>query len=90
LQHAEAEQDGEGADVGDHEVKKSRAANFRDAMLGRDQEERRQRHRLPRHHEQIRVVGDEHERHRREKDVKLETDEAGRSPFARAEIAGGK
>ena len=90
LQHSEAEQDGDRADVGDHEVEKSGAADFRDAMLGRDQEERRQRHRLPCHHEQIRVVGDEHERHRREEDVKLEADEAGRGSFARAEIAGGK
>jgi hypothetical protein len=47
----------------------------------------RQRHRLPRDHEHVGVVGDQHQRHRGEERVILEADEAGRRAFARTEIA---
>ena len=67
LQHAEAQQDGDGADVRDQQVEKAGAADFRDAVVGGDEEERRQRHRLPAHHEHVGVVGDQHQRHRGEK-----------------------
>ena len=40
------------------------------------------------HHEQVRVVGDQHQRHRGEEHVVLEADEARRRAFAGAEIAG--
>ena len=52
-------------------------------VLGGDEEERRQRHRLPRDHEQVGVVGDQHQRHRREEHVVLEADEA-RAPCLRS------
>jgi hypothetical protein len=90
LQHAEAEQDGDRADVRNDEVQEACAAYLRDAVLRRDQEERRQRHRFPGHHEQVRVVRDEHERHRRQECVVLKADESRRSSFARTEIAGRK
>ena len=89
LQHAEAEQDRDGADVRDQQVQEAGAADLRNPVFGGDEEERRQRHRLPRDHEHVRVVGDQHQRHRREERVVLEADEAGRRAFARAEIAGG-
>jgi hypothetical protein len=38
----------------------------------------------------VRVVGDQHQRHRGEEGVVLEADEAGRRSFARAEIARGE
>ena len=64
LQHAEAEQDRDRADVRDQQVEEAGAADLRDAVVGGDEEERRQRHRLPRDHEHVGVVGDQHQRHR--------------------------
>ena len=51
LHDAEAQQDGNRADVRDEQVEKAGAADFGDAVLRGDQEVGRQRHRLPRHHE---------------------------------------
>ncbi len=59
-------------------------------MVARHQEERRQRHRLPRDHEGVGVVGDEHERHAGEEEVVPEALQAGRGAFARADVAGGE
>ncbi len=66
LQHAEAQQDGDGADVRDQQVEEAGAPDLGDAVVGGDQEVRRQRHRLPGHHEHVGVVGDQHQRHRGE------------------------
>src|SRR2546422_4268731 len=52
-----------------------RSTLFPYTTLFRSQEVRRQRHRLPRHHEQIGVVGKDHERHAREEHVVLQCDE---------------
>ena len=90
LQHAEAEQDRDRADVRDQQVEESRAADLRNAVIGRHQEERRERHRLPRDHEDVGVVGDQHQRHRGEKDVVLQAQQSRRGAFARAEVAGGE
>ncbi len=43
--------------------RKPALTNLRDAMLRRDEKVRRQRHRLPRHHERVRVVGEQHGAH---------------------------
>ena len=75
LQNTEAEQDRDRPDVGDDEIQKTRAADLGDAVLGDDQEERRQRHRLPGDHEEIGVIGDQHHRHRCEERVILKADE---------------
>ena len=78
LQHAEAEQDRDRADVRDQQVQEAGAADLGDPVLGRHEEVRRQRHRLPRDHEHVRVVGDQHQRHRRQERVVLEADEPRR------------
>ena len=67
LQHAEREQDADRAEVRDQQIEEARLPDFGDAMLGRDEEVRRQRHRLPRDHERVGVVGEQHGAHRREK-----------------------
>ena len=83
LEHAEAEQDCQRADVRDQQVKEAGAADLGDAVIGGDQEEGRERHRLPRDHEQVGVIGDEHARHRGEKRVVLEAQQTGRGALAR-------
>ncbi len=90
LKHAEAEQDCQRADVRDQQVKEAGAADLGDAVIGGDQEEGRERHRLPRDHEQVRVIGDEHARHRGEKSVVLEAEQTGRGAFAGAKVPGRK
>ncbi len=87
LQHTEAEQDADRADVRDQQVEEARLPDLRDAVLGGDEEVGRQRHRLPRDHEQVGVVGHQHRRHRREERVVQEADEPRRRAFARAEVA---
>ena len=90
LQDAEAQQDGNCADVSDEQVEKAGAANFRNAMLRRDQEVGRQRHRLPGEHESVRIVGQQHEPHAGKKQVILQAHQARRRAFAAAEVASGK
>ncbi len=87
LQDAEAQQDGDGTDVCHEQVQESRAANLRDAVLGGHQEIGRQGHRLPRDHEGVGVVGDQHESHAGEKEVVLESQHPRRGSLALAEIA---
>ncbi len=74
----------------DDEVDQSRAADLGDPVIGGHEEEGSERHRLPRHHEQVRVVGDQHERHCREKRVVFEADESRGGTLARPEVAGRK
>jgi hypothetical protein len=90
LQHAEAEQDRHGAHVRDQQVQESGAADLRDAVLGGDEEVRRQRHGFPGHHESVRVVGQQHEAHAGEEQVVLQAEDARRRPLALAEIPGGE
>ena len=60
LQHAEAEQDADRADMSDQEIEIAGAADLGDAVVGGDQEERRQGHRFPGHHEGVGVIGEQH------------------------------
>ena len=87
VQHAEAQEDRERPDVRDQQVEKTRGAHRRLLVVGHDEEVRRQRHRLPGQHEQIRVVCEQHEGHAREKHVVLAGDERQTSRGLRAEIA---
>ena len=90
LQHAEAEQDRQGADVRDQQVEKAGAADLGNAVIGRHQEERGERHGLPGDHEYERVVGDQHQGHRGEEGVVLQAQQARRGAFAGAEVSGGE
>ena len=90
LQHAEAEQDRDRTDVRDEQVQVTRAPNFRVAVIARHEEEGRQRHRLPSHHEGVGVVGQQHERHAGEKHVVVERLQPGRRALAPADVAGGE
>ena len=76
-------QDGDGADVRDQQIQKARAADLGKAVLGGDEEIRGQRHRLPRHHERVRVVGEQHEPHAREEHVVLQAEQPGGVPWPR-------
>ena len=90
LQHAEAEQDADGADVRDEQVEVAGTPDLRDAVVCGDQEERRQRHRLPHHHERVGVVGQHDQNHAGEKHVVLEAQQSRRRSLALAEVAGGE
>ena len=90
LQHAETQQDPDRADVRDQEIQEAGTANLRDAMVGRHQEVRRKRHRLPCDHEHVRVVGDEHQRHRGEEGVVLQAEQSRCGTLACAEVARGE
>jgi len=59
-------------------------------MIGCDQEVRCQRHRLPRDHEQVRIVGHQHHEHGGEEYVVLQADQADIIPTALLEVAGGE
>ena len=59
-------------------------------MVGGDQEERRQGHGLPHHHEGVGVVGQDHADHAGQEDVVLEAQQARRRALALAEVAGCK
>ena len=82
LQDAEAQQDRDRAEVRDQQVEEAGAADLRDAVLRRDQEIRRQRHRFPGDHERVGVVGQQHEAHAGEEQVVLQAEQAGRRAFA--------
>ena len=90
LQHAEAHQDADRADVRHQQVEIAGAPDLGDAVVGRDQEERRQRHRLPHHHEGVGIVGQHHADHAGEEDVVLQAQQARRRALALAEVAGGE
>ncbi len=87
LQNPETHEQRDGADVSDHEVEEPRRADLFVAMVGRDEEVRGERHRLPRHQEGIRVVGQDHHHHGRDEHVVLEAGEAGRRRTPRPEVA---
>ena len=78
LQDAEAQQDGDRAEVRDQEVEVPGAADLGVAVVAGDEEVRRQRHRLPGHHEEVGVVGEEHQRHAGEEEVVAQALQAGR------------
>ena len=46
-------------EVARHEIQEARAADLGLPVLRRDEEERRERHGLPRHHEEVGVIGEE-------------------------------
>ena len=75
LQDAETEEDADRTEVRDQEIDEARPAVLLYVMLVRHEEVRRQCHRLPRDHEEIRVIRDQHERHAREEHVILEAHE---------------
>ena len=87
VQHAEAQQDRDRADVRDQQVEEPRTADRRNAVVGGNQEVRGERHRFPRHHEEIRVVGEDDERHAGEEHVVLQADEAQTTRRFSAEIS---
>lgn len=88
LQHAEAEQDRDRAEVRDDEIEEAGAADLADAVLRRDEEIGGEGHRLPGDHEAIGVIREQHERHAREEEVVLQAQESRRGALAPAEVAG--
>jgi hypothetical protein len=72
---AEAQEQRERAEVRDQQVQEPGAADGGALVVGGDEEVRGERHRFPRHHEEVRVVGEDDERHRREEHVVLQADE---------------
>ena len=56
LHDSEAQQDGDRADVRDEQVKKAGAPDLGNPVLRDHEEIGRQRHRLPGHHEAVRIV----------------------------------
>ncbi len=80
-------QDGDRTEVGHQQVEKAGLANLGNAMLRGDQKVRRQRHRLPRQHECIGVIGEQNEAHAGEKQVVLQAQESRRRAFTPPEVA---
>jgi hypothetical protein len=76
--------------VGNEQIKKPGAANLWNAVLGGDQEVRAEGHRLPRHHEEVGVVGEDDQDHAGQKDVVLQAEQARRRAFSGSEIARGE
>ena len=87
LQRAEAKQDRDRAEVRHQEVEIARAADLRVSMITGDQEVGRQRHRLPAHHEEVGVVGQQQQRHAGKEQVVVKALQPGRRAFAFAEVA---
>ena len=73
LHHAEAQENCDRPDMCDQQVEKARAADLRKAMLRGDEKVRRERHRFPRHHERVGVIGQQHEAHAGQEHVVLKT-----------------
>ena len=90
LHHAEAQQNCDRPDVRDQQVEKARAADLGKAVLRGDQKVGGERHGLPRHHERVGVIGQQHETHAGEEQVVLQAQQARRGAVAAAEVAGGK
>ena len=88
VQHAEAQQDADGADVRDQQVEKAGAPDLGLGVVAGDQEIGGQRHGLPGHHEGVGVVGQQHQRHAGEEHVVVQALQAGRGAFALAKVAG--
>mgnify|MGYP002260291273 CR=1 FL=1 len=66
----------------------SGAPDFFAVVLEGHQEEGRQRHQLPHHHEGVGIVGEDHHRHAGEEEVIEQAQQPGRCAFALAEVAG--
>ncbi len=90
MQHTEAQQDAEGADMGHQQIEEAGAPDLRQSMLGGHQEIRTQRHGFPGHHEQVGIVGQDDHYHAGQKHVVLKTQQTRRGAFALAEITGGE
>jgi hypothetical protein len=73
--------------VRDQQIEEARAANLRYPVVRSHEEERGQRHRFPRDHEHVGVIGDQYQRHRRQEDVVFKAEQAGRGAGPGAEIA---
>src|SRR5262249_47401228 len=69
---------------------KSRAPNLGQAMLRSDEKVRRQRHRLPGHHERVGIIGEQHRAHAREKQVVLQTQQTSGGAVTAAKISRGE
>ena len=88
LHHAEAEQNPDRPDVRNQQIQKSRLADVGDMVFGGDQKIRRQRHRLPRHHEHIGIVSQQHQSHAGQEQVIFQTQQAQRITLHGFEITG--
>jgi hypothetical protein len=75
--------------VGDHEIEKAGAADFRQAVIAGHQEVGGQRHHLPGHHEGIGIVGQQHRRHAGQEQVVPEPEQGQGAGFQVPEIAPG-
>ena len=87
VQHAEAQQDAERADVRDQQVDEARLAVLLVVVFGGDEEIRRQRHRFPRDHEEISIIRDQHARHAGKENVVLQAQQRERGGRGAAKIA---
>src|SRR5258708_19282959 len=73
LKNAEAQQDGDGTQMGNQQIEKAGLSNFQNSMLRGDQKVGRQGHGLPRQHECVRVIGEQNEAHAGKKQAALQT-----------------
>jgi hypothetical protein len=87
VQYAEAQQHRYGADVRHQQVQEAGAADRGPVMLRGDEKVRGEGHRLPGHHEQVRVVGEDDERHARQEHVVLQAHQAQPRPGLRTPVA---
>ena len=90
MQQTEAQQDRKRAAMRHQQVQKTRAADLREAVLGRHQEVGGQRHRLPGHHEGIGIGRQQHDSHAGEKDMELQAQQTRRGPVALTEVTAGE
>jgi hypothetical protein len=74
----------------DQQIEVAGALYLDDPVVGGDEKERGQRHRLPHDHEGVGVVGQDDEHHAGEKDVVFEGEQAGWRALPLAEVAGGE
>ena len=88
LHHAKAEQDRDRPDVRDQQIQITRLADVGNVVVGGDQKIGRQRHRLPRHHEHVCVVGQQHQRHAGKEQVIFQAQQGQRIGLHGFEITG--
>ncbi len=87
LKNAEAQQDGDRAQMGNQQVEEAGLTYFGNTVLGGDQKVRGQGHGLPRQHERVRVIGEQNEAHAGEKQVVLQTEKSRCRAFTLPEVA---
>ena len=72
LQNSEAQKNRERSDVRDKQIQKAGAADFGDAMLGRDKEIGSKCHHFPREHECIGIIREQYHSHACKKHMVLQ------------------